>query len=654
MINAIVGAGPTGLYSALVFAKAGKKGLVIFDPRAGEYTRPGHLHEHVLTKAEEGIAQKLGISGLTHIKDFERKLYAMVLALGVRIEKKKFVRMQGSEQAPGIIVVDNEGVEEYIRADYVYDCTGSQRQVVHAVNALYPQAFKLSTFADLPIKNHFLGYVRISETDDARLLMATTLYKQTPELVNSLNYAQSIIKLRALGWNEFVFPRCYGVNFGKNKYCYYLQTPQNLAAENHDLWFQTVLDSYTFSIFSKSTQFEHLPPSKKYASKPRFTPFSVNAQALDNVSFRTKDLPTVIALGDAQIDPDYFLAHGVYHGMFRTDALLDSLSIVDGKINNFDESGYSNAIQDYLAHQKKVISSKAEELRVIFLNAIDLGKLHFEKAIMRSNDEAELVGFKEVLQELELRQIFIKAISRFYKYHSSDHILNMGASVAELVTILLGIQADLEKALSGLGQSYASELAQARLVLSALARSWKEIGNEFYKKSDHPQANAAYKNALKIYDLSEFKNEYHQNELAVYSNLVILHLNTKCYVEAIKAAIAALKIMERYPSEPKPGHIYGKVTFNLVTALCAHTQELIAEKPEEAKAFLAQATQLIPVLSTVNPENHLNAKQMVKNVQETLNKTKNMGIQNGLGLFSPPRGENRIGIELNDSFCPES
>ncbi len=41
---AIVGAGPAGLYLAIKLHQAGVRDIVIYDARAGTYTRPGHLN----------------------------------------------------------------------------------------------------------------------------------------------------------------------------------------------------------------------------------------------------------------------------------------------------------------------------------------------------------------------------------------------------------------------------------------------------------------------------------------------------------------------------------------------------------------------------------------------------------------------------------
>ena len=42
-MRAIVGAGPAGLYLGIKLHQLGVRDVVIYDPRAGKYTRAGHI-----------------------------------------------------------------------------------------------------------------------------------------------------------------------------------------------------------------------------------------------------------------------------------------------------------------------------------------------------------------------------------------------------------------------------------------------------------------------------------------------------------------------------------------------------------------------------------------------------------------------------------
>lgn len=173
----IIGAGPAGLYTALSLAKAGVdvKNIIIYDPRAGQYTRPGHLVGKVFRKTEQSLdikfdnnifyqgmrsqEEKLNrqkVNEHAHIKNFERTLYSAVLKVGISIEEKSFTGLQEDSKEPGIIVKNTEGISEFKPASYVFDCTGSRRFVVHAVNSLRSELpFKLQTITEIPIPKHF-------------------------------------------------------------------------------------------------------------------------------------------------------------------------------------------------------------------------------------------------------------------------------------------------------------------------------------------------------------------------------------------------------------------------------------------------------------------------------------------------------------------
>jgi hypothetical protein len=368
----IIGAGPAGLYTAIQLRKRGVKNLVVYDPRAGNYTRPGHLSPNVFTRAQKGLdlnfwpANEQG-----HIKDLEKKLYIEATKLNIQIEHKLFLRLHQDEKNSGVIV-DNNGVEELIEADYVFDCTGSQRKVVAEVNKIIPESpLQPVPITDPPVRTHFLAYIRMNQKDWDRLERTAIIFYLFPksiELIDSLSFSKSMIQLRNLGWKEFTFPRCYGVRFHNNKVCIYLHAPNDLAEENYEEWVQTVLECY-----QKPVSFQRLPST----SKPRFLSFTSSAQALKEVSYKGKNLPMIIALGDAQIDFDYYLGDGILDGMPRIDALFEHMIIFVGNIQYFDSAGYLEQITPLLQQHKKAIINAAEDQKKLFTQAINIAQSKF-------------------------------------------------------------------------------------------------------------------------------------------------------------------------------------------------------------------------------------------------------------------------------------
>jgi hypothetical protein len=346
----IIGSGPAGLYAANKLKKAGVREVTIYDPRAGTYTRPGHLNPSAFRQAERGLDTRLWSSETPgHIKDLERILHAEALRRHIIIEKKRFLRMHQDHAGHGIVVVNEDtGVEEIISADYVFDCTGVKREVVCAVNRLVAEPpFKLTTITELPVLNHMLAYVKMDLSDWLWLDDRTDLRGTVQSSLSLSAMTEGILKLRALGWNELKLPRCYGHSFGKNKVCLYLHAPEGLKRENYDAWLKTVIEIYA----GRPIGYTHLTPSRK----PRFLTFKSEAKALEKVAYKSHDLPTVIALGDAQIDFDYAKAHGILDGIKRIDALVEHIEILDGKIVYFDSDEYQMILAELLKIHKEAL-----------------------------------------------------------------------------------------------------------------------------------------------------------------------------------------------------------------------------------------------------------------------------------------------------------
>lgn len=85
----IIGGGPIGLYLAYKLHKAKVKNIIIFDPRTGEYVRPGHVNLENFIKLERALGKTEFSTRFGHIKDFERALYKELLDLRIPAEKKQ-------------------------------------------------------------------------------------------------------------------------------------------------------------------------------------------------------------------------------------------------------------------------------------------------------------------------------------------------------------------------------------------------------------------------------------------------------------------------------------------------------------------------------------------------------------------------------------
>lgn len=379
----IIGAGPAGLYTALALVKAGveAKNIVIYDPRANHYTRPGECLGKTFRNAQhrfnlqydECIFQKRVPSRAArlegartveyaHISDFEKTLYAKAVELGISIEKKYFISIENH----GVTVKNSEGIHELILGDYVFDCSGPYRQVVNAVNKVCPnQPFRLQEVTTYPIPNHFIAYVSMAKQDFSTL-------QDSVKFSDNLSFVSALFKLNEFGWNEFKFPNCWGGSFGENKACLYMEMPPNLAKEHHTTWFETIL-----ALYGPSIKYQRLPDSTEYPSTTTFTAFSIKGEALEKTTYKMNSGVKVIALGDAQVSANYELAHGIYNGMNRIDAMVAAMTIKDGKIHSLDEDQYESVITSLLSKHKQELKEYAEQSR----RSIAAAKVVFHRAL---------------------------------------------------------------------------------------------------------------------------------------------------------------------------------------------------------------------------------------------------------------------------------
>jgi tetratricopeptide (TPR) repeat protein len=647
-MKVIIGAGPAGLYAAIKFWKTGVRDVVVYDPRADIYTRPGHLNANAFVTAESGTAAGIDADLLSgerrgHIKDLERQLYREAIRLGIRIENKRFVEFRPDATNPAVVVADADDKIEVVPADYVFDCTGSGRQVIKAVNKLSAEPpFKLIpiTEFELPVKNHFLAYVKTASDDYTRLKAAEDSYDKPSSLGSSpLIYARSILALRTLGWMELKYPRYYGASFGKKggkeKVAMYFHAPEGLTPEDdkYKKWVQTALECYTTPV-----EFELLPETRKFASKPRFLPFSVKAEALEPVSYKGSNLPTVIALGDAQIDFDYYLAHGIKDGMERIDALFEHMEIIDGKIYYFDADEYLRAMHDLLRAHKDAVILVSTVIKDFFSDELEPALLTFRQAMMLTTDEREKVLFSKIMLEIEARQSYQKAAKNFAECHNAAHEVSFSLPhISAVIAKLEHIHTDLLKAYTHLPASFMAEQHHTQTLLLSLALSWKEIGNALVKTGNYAAAIEAYKKAIDIYNLPLFARLHVLKELPLYSNLAIVYLKSKHYPEAIAAGQMALEIYARCDDASKPTLLYGKIVFNLLHATCLQGNALLlSRKRADARSLHSQAEHLMAMhITALEAENRSLITTKLEELQVSLSSPALVVAEGGRAGITP-------------------
>lgn len=353
---AVIGAGPIGLYLAIRLKQLGLS-VRVFDARANEYSRPGHLNSEVFEKVGQGLGKqfwRLGQFG--HIKDLERGLYQLAIEYQIPIIKHNFSHFEKNQKTKGFYIKKEEEYE-FVACDYLFDCTGGKRKVLYAVNEMDKttpfMTKEISPAAKLT--KHFLAYVRMDNEDIERLNVYEVKGLQN---VTSLEWMKNIFRLNELGWEEFCLPRCYGIEFKNNKVCLYLEAPNSLQPLNYMKWVKTVLECVTSS---QHIDFQQLVSSKPNKKKPHFECFSIDPVKINLLVYKGDHLPIIIPQGDAQIDANYYLAHGIVDGIDRVDILLNSLTIVEGKISRFEEQQYQELTQQALFEHEKELTDHYKE-----------------------------------------------------------------------------------------------------------------------------------------------------------------------------------------------------------------------------------------------------------------------------------------------------
>lgn len=365
----IVGAGPIGLLLAIKLKKLGMS-VIVIDPRVNHYNRPGTINRAIFDVLEKEVGQAIQFSSSRHIKDVERALFKMALALKVDILQYRFEAF--SEE--GLIISNLSGDLFTIPCDLAFDATGSARVLMNAVNKLETEpSFPLVRMADNPVKDHFIAYVKMSEQDIAFMRTRKKYHKAT-----ALKQALAFEKMRTeLGWTKCSDPDFHIRILGKNKVCFYYEIPEGLNKDNYETWLTNLLE---LKLGKPNMHFQRLTEHK-----PRFMPFKVDPHMTSVPFFMgNKQVPPVFPIGDALCEADYRAGFGITGGVDRLQALLASLTIKDGEILHIDRANYAEKLAAINKDYQAKLQEKYAEDRELSSQALLLRKRAYKKAMLDS------------------------------------------------------------------------------------------------------------------------------------------------------------------------------------------------------------------------------------------------------------------------------
>lgn len=592
----IIGAGPVGLYLAY---KLKMKGInpTIFDPRAGVYLRPGHVNAEDMEKVLSEINEAVLITGQIHIKDIERVLYDKIQTLYIPVEKKLFIRL--STEGKGIIVANNENIEEFVECDFVFDCTGSKRSVVKAVNStVSPAPFTIKPiYSEVNVKNNFLAYVDMTASNQR---IIDLFEKESNTLMlgreKPLAYVKRIEQLRALGWKELGYPKYYSVKFSKNKVCIYMEAPDNLPSELQSTWVETLLRSMSGV---NSISFQQLPPS----NKPRFIQFQVYPQEVLEVAYENKNHPTVIPLGDAQMEPHYRLALGLKSGMGRVDILIDHLEAYQNNIAFFDAQEYFELIKASLGDHKRRIGLLYAERAEYHKNWLLQAEEHYKDAIQEARkQQIPTINFEKTRVEIKAQIKYKEAKKLVAKLGSNDKITQLVESNPEQIeSQLSSIYNLLINAQANLPESFTEEHAKLTQNLAHLANIWNKLGDHYFKELLFSSAKSMYEKGLAVYKNIKCQEAHALHELTLYFNLIVSKRKLNENEEIIELGTTALA---KYPKKPELMVISKTILAHLLLA----TEEMMQSgllTGDELKKQVREISELYPELIDKNLKKNL-------------------------------------------------
>lgn len=499
-----VGAGPVSLSAAILLVKKGVPAneIILCDPRAANYTRPGALPNWVFQDVARLLHMKLGVKKrgddkTGHIKNLEKSLLSIAQEQGINVEQKKFISLAKG----GVTVANLNGEEEFIATDYVFDGSGSKRVVINAVNSKLPSSppFQFESPFEIPGAHYFLAYVQMNRP---QVVCLNRFYSNAIRFeglcssdLSPLDYARNLVKFRELGWQEYTLPLAAGYIFNGSKksathapelikVCLYIRAPRDLSPENYHAWVNAVIHMQ-----AKQATYQQLDKSKRPINL-RFAPITVTGQTLTTFSHHESGFPCVVPIGDSVMDPHFKLSNGIANGIERFEKSCSAMKIENGKITAFDENLYNIEVSALISKQKQRAEDQYSSDKKHLKKGLLLTQKNLAEALENTNNRSEKKKFAQMLGEIK-KCLDFAAIR-----------INKKSSITDLTqshTTLLEFSANNGAPLAE------HQLPDLHKKLLKLAEAWENQALAALK-DNHKIAQIYYQKAAVIYQLPCFNN----------------------------------------------------------------------------------------------------------------------------------------------------
>lgn len=554
----IAGAGPMGLYVAiklkeLIVLLNIDAEIHVIDAKAGDYKRHGLIAEQVLTKVNEELGTKIALfnptSNSIHIKDLEQAMYGIAIQKGVIFHKKHFESFVSN----GVVLSDHTT----LLCDWTIDCTGGWRLLVKAVNELdNSHPFTITRVDENPIKKHFIAQVSMDE------------YNIHLSAKDNDDVIQRILSLEALrktyAWSEFKNPYIYSAkwttktetNAVKHTACYYFEIPEALSRAPREIQI-----NYLKALLKlKSGNSIDFQASEE---KLKFRAFPVDPYQVEEVVYKgfdranNKITPMVFVCGDAQIDPDYRLGHGVLSGIKRANIFINALF---KNINNqleCDLGVYGFHLKGPLFEHRAVVSDLYKGIRNTFYGE-GLSNAEKEYAKALNNINQSIVFYEQTIHmtpESDVDQI-IQAINAANE-NKKIILLGMRDLYCKQLTCLFPKKESIAEINFHLMKSICQKINEVNLELNALmienipfynktilsmAENSKQLANTDFSSKKFDEALKLYDISLIIYE-SLFSQQKMDEIIKIKSNKILIYVHQKKDQDIIQLSTEIFKIM---------------------------------------------------------------------------------------------------------------
>lgn len=586
----IVGGGPAGLYLAIrlsqvLSSQSSAFKIVIIEPKFDDYNRPGIVAKNALDLIERHI--KLGNDVLKASDDtdssilisrLESALYKEALHFPIQFVKASLTGID----VKGRLTLDNG---DHLSCDYAFDCTGSRRKMISAVNTYLPSGskFTVSQVADNPTKNHFVAYVTMDESNAALMKEDT---RRDP-----LRRALGLQRLRSeFKWPEFVEPELSQRRYTHDKsvlFYLYLETPPHfnkLSRSRQKEWLNALIEIKTGHVLKYTVEDDPL----------KFSAFIVDPDKVNETYLTTSDLPfIVIPMGDAHIKPDFRLGIGIRSGVLRTETFIKAFVKSDGDLPQALKI-YEVLVQEPLGwHEqslrseyrlaKEKIQNALPEVRKMYMAALSLAQTDIEKqTLIRGLDDINAM----------LAMVHLDAAKKHFEVAAHDKSVQCPVRQIRLSKTSDVLQEEAlrdceQELLFALKLMPVHEQAVVKDQLLDLAMSYKEVAGRFFQHDQKAKAKLYYKAAANLFE-SFFPTEHPLELVKIYSNLLIIAKQQQQYnllKEYHKLASQGLKDQDMTVPEIKTLH--KKIIFNYCEGILTQI-ETEAKKETPNKDVLAQ------------------------------------------------------------------